>query len=91
MSDYFTSLHGVMKFEKEPSACEEVRRSIKPSAFEEKIADRRQTVSSFQFFPVIFISSFVSRHNLWPIHVIIEAVSTRNYKLRVSSEARHFC
>jgi len=45
VSDYFISLHGVMKFEKEPSACEEVRRSIKPSAFANRVPSRKLAIA----------------------------------------------
>jgi hypothetical protein len=42
--DYFTTLHGVMKFEKEPSAFKKNRRSLLLIA--KKIADRQPSPTS---------------------------------------------
>jgi hypothetical protein len=57
--DYFTTLHGVMKFEKEPSAFEEKspiagQENRRSPTFE---FDRRQTVSPFLFTLVIIVPS----------------------------------
>jgi hypothetical protein len=90
---FSTYLHGVMKFEKETQCLWRKIADRQPSLTSSSTR-KKLLQTNCKPFPIFSSSSILSHriiievnshHNLWPIHIIIEAVSTQNYKSTLQS------